>query len=207
RKLAGSRSEVGLAEAMIATQTVEKKVSAVALQSGWNGEHFFLKSPDSSFNIQPYGYLQLDHRAYEGTSTSANTFVVRRARFGFQGTLGQHYEFAFLVDSADTTSPTTTGPLVLRDFYLNLQVRPAFQLQFGQFKEPFAQEEMAGAAYLDFVERSLASLLYPSPTTFRSPGAAVHGDLVGGVVQYWVGAFNGKGNLTDNTTSTPEGVG
>src|SRR5437879_4520543 len=35
----------------------------------------------------------------------------------------------------------------------------------------------------------------------------LHGDLRGGVAQYWVGAFNGKGTLGANTTNEPEVVG
>jgi hypothetical protein len=182
-------------------ESLSKNPETTELQSGWNGEHFFLKSSDGSFSIQPYGYWQLDNRAYDGASTPTDTFAIRRGRFGFQGTLGKHYEFAFLADFADTHST------LVRDFYLNVKPASAIQFQFGQFKEPFAQELLNSGAYLDFVERSLASLLYPSPTTFRSPGALVHGDLIGGAVQYWVGAFNGKGTQNLNTTSTPEGVG
>ncbi len=195
------RNQAGLAEAKTSLQAVDKKVSAVGLQSGWSGEHFFLKNSDGNFKLEPWGYMQLDYRAYGGSSTPVNNFLVRRARFGFQATLGKHYEFVFLLDSADTTPGR-----IVRDFFLNVKVRPEFQLRFGQFREPFAQEEMTSAAYLDFAERSLASLLYPSPATFRSPGAMVYGDLIGGVAQYSLGAFNGKGNLFDNTTSTPEGV-
>jgi phosphate-selective porin OprO/OprP len=200
-QLTANRSEVGLAEEKKATQAVEKKVSAVGLQSGWNGEHFYLKSADGNFQIQPYGYLQLDHRAFSGDGVPPNNFVVRRARFGFQGNYGTHYDYAMLIDFAAANN------IVIRDFYINVKYRPELQFQFGQFKEPFAQELLTAATNLDFVERSLASLLYPSPTAFRSPGAAVHGDISGGVVQYWVGAFNGKGVLTNNTTSEPEVIG
>lgn len=57
---------------------------------------------------------------------------------------------------------------------------------------------MTGATNLDFVERSLASRLYPAAATaYRSPGAVIRGNLSGGVVQYWIGAFNGKGILTN----------
>jgi len=183
-------------------QAAPKKETQPGLQAGWNGEHFFLKSADGGFNIQPYGYLQADYRGFSGDGVPKDNFVLRRARFGFQGTLGKHYEFAFLVDSADTTPG-----ILVRDFYLNIKYRPEIQFQFGQFKEPFAQEEMIAASNLDFVERSLASLLYPSPASFRSPGIAFHGDLRGGVVQYWVGAFNGKGTLAANTTNEPEVIG
>ncbi len=184
-----------------AKQTAPKKEGDSGLQAGWNGEHFFLKSADGNFQIQPYGYVQSDYRAYHGDGHPPNTFTLRRGRFGFQGSLGKHYDFAILADFADTSST------LLRDFYINVNYRPEFQFTFGQFKEPFAQEELTGITNIDAVERSVTSLLYPSPTSFRSPGAMIHGDLSGGVAQYWVGAFNGKGTLGLNTTNEPEVVG
>src|SRR5436853_6465248 len=67
---------------------------------------------------------------------------------------------------------------------------------------------MNGVTNIDFVERSLASLLYPSASTaYRSPGATIHGDISGGAVQYWVSAFNGKVILTNNMTNQPEFMG
>ena len=65
-----------------------------------------------------------------------------------------------------------------------------------------------GDTNLDFIERGLQSMLYPSAaSTNRSPGAAIHGDIAGGVVQYWIGGFNGKGYATANTTNQPEVLG
>ncbi|HEX2712345.1 MAG TPA: porin, partial [Candidatus Acidoferrales bacterium] len=114
-------------------ETSGKNPRTMEVQSGWNGDHFFLKSSDGSFSIQPYGYWQVDSRAYHGASAPAGTFAIRRGRLGFQGTLGKHYEFAFLADFADTHST------IVRDFYLNVKPIPEIQFQFGQFKEPFAQ--------------------------------------------------------------------
>jgi len=93
--------------------------------------------------------------------------------------------------------------------YLNVKFSDAFQIQAGQFKEPFAQEVVAGITNIDFADRGLQSLLYPSAATaFRSPGAVIHGDIDGGVIQYWGGIFNGHGYATaQNTTSIPETVG
>jgi len=181
-------------------QAAPKKETQPGLQAGWNGEHFFLKSADGNFQIQPYGYVQTDYRAYSADGVPPNTFTLRRGRFGFQGTLGKHYEFALLADFAVPSS-------LLRDFYINVKYRPEIQLTFGQFKEPFAAEELTGITNIDTVERSLASLLYPSPTSFRSPGVMLHGDLAGGTVLYFVGGFNGKGTLGANTTNEPEVVG
>lgn len=191
---------VALAEPADKPGKKDKKEASSA--AGFNGEHFFIKSSDGKLQIQPYGYLDSDYRAYNGDGAPPNSFVLRRARLGFQGNYGSHYEFAVLIDAAATTGS------ILRDMYVNVKTRPAFQIQAGQFKEPFAQEIGTAASNLDFVERSLASLLYPSAASaFRSPGFAVHGDLSGGAVQYWVGAFNGKGYAVNNTTSEPEIIG
>jgi phosphate-selective porin len=172
------------------------------LTAGWNGEHFFIRSPDGQFTISPYGYVDNDYRAYKGDGAPADTFVLRRARFGFQGSYGSHFDFALLTDAAATAGS------VVRDVYLNVRIRPEFQFQAGQFKTPFAQEAGTGATNLDFIERGFQSMLYPSAASaYRSPGVAFHGDIDGGVVQYWLGAFNGKGYALVNTTNQPEVIG
>jgi len=172
------------------------------LTAGWNGEHFFIRSPDGQFSISPYGYVNTDYRVYNGDGVPANTFVLRQARFGFQGNYGSHFDFAILVDAA------STGGSSVRDVYLNVRYKPELQFQAGQFKAPFGQETGIGDTSLDFVERGLQALLYPSAATaYRSPGATFHGDIDGGVMQYWLGAFNGKGYAQVNTTNQPEVIG
>src|SRR6266849_3371028 len=193
-------------ESVQATKTdqkpAEKKEGPPPLAAGWNGEHFFIKSSDGQFQLQPYGYFQTDYRAYRGDGAPSDTFVIRRARLGFLGSYGKYYDFALLADVA------AGNGLSLRDLFMNVKPTPYLQVQVGQFKLPFAQEVLQAVTNIDFVERSLASLLYPSAATaFRSPGAMIRGDISGGVMQYWVGAFNGKGILTNNTTNEPEVIG
>jgi len=172
------------------------------LAAGWNGEHFFIRSADGQFSISPYGYLDTDYRAYQGDGAPSDTFIIRRARFGFQGNYGSHFDFAILTDANSTTGA------IVRDAYLNVRIRPEFQFQAGQFKEPFAQETGIGATNLDFVERGFQALLYPSANTaFRSPGITLHGDISGGVIQWWAGAFNGRGGITANASNEPDFVG
>jgi phosphate-selective porin OprO and OprP len=196
----GAATEQGAQPAKPADK--DKKEGGPAVTAGWNNEHFFIKSADGKFQLQPYGYLQTDYRAYSGDGAPPNTFLIRRGRLGFQGSYSKYYDFAFLLDAA------AGNGLSLRDIYLNIKPAPAFQVQVGQYKEPWAQEELAAVTNIDFIERSLASLLYPSAATaFRSPGAEIHGDLSGGMMQYWVGAFNGKGILANNTANTPEVIG
>jgi len=179
-----------------------KKDSGPPLTAGWNGEHFFIRSPDGQFSISPYGYVDTDYRAYKGDGAPADTFVLRRARFGFQGNYGSHFDFALLTDA------NATSGAIVRDVYLNVRIKPEFQFQAGQFKEPFAQETGIGATNLDFVERGLQAMLYPcAGTAYRCPGMTIHGDIDHGVVQYWVGAFNGRNGVALNATNEPEFIG
>ena len=189
-------------EPLDVAQKSAAKPGEFPLTSGWNGEHFFIRSPDGTFQIQPYGYVNGDYRAYKGDGAPPNTFLIRRARFGFQGNYGSHFQFALLTDAGSTSGS------IVRDVYINVKVIPEFQFQAGQFKEPFAQEIAVGATNLDFVERGLQSLLYPGASSaYRSPGATIHGDIAGSKIQYWVGAFNGHGYVIPATTSEPEVIG
>ncbi len=184
------------------SQTKTTKPGEVPISAGWNGEHFFIRSPDGTFNMQPYGYVNADYRAYNGDGAPPNTFILRRARFGFQGNYGSHFQFALLTDAA-----ATSGSIV-RDVYINAVVSHAFQIQAGQFKEPFAQETAVGATNTDFIDRGLQALLYPAAASaYRSPGATIHGDLASNRIQYWVGAFNAHGYVVSATTSEPEVIG
>lgn len=179
-----------------------KKDAGPPLTAGWNGEHFFIRSPDGQFSISPYGYVDNDYRAYKGDGAPPDTFVIRRARFGFQGNFGSHFDFALLTDA------NSTSGAIVRDVYLNVRIKPEFQFQAGQFKEPFAQETGIGATNLDFVERGLQSMLYPcAGTAYRCPGITIHGDIHKGVLQYWVGAFNGRNGVALNATNEPEFIG
>ena len=172
--------------------------------AGWNGEHFFLRSPDGQFSLLPLGYLNANYTTYAGDGAPPNTFAVRRARFGFLGTYGANVDYAFLFDAANTSS----SGIAVRDMYVNFKPFPQFQVQAGQFKEPFSQEVGTGITNVEFLERSLVTTLYPSAAgTFRAPGISVHGVLHDGLIQYWAGIFNGKGLLAVNTTNEIESVG
>lgn len=177
-----------------ATQSKEPKPAA--LLAGWDNNHAFLRNAEGTFVTNLTGYAQLDFRGYEAGNHPANTFVLRRARLALEGKVAKYYDFKVEGDFADTTST------LLRDAYVRVHRNDAFQITAGQFKEPFNQEELRSDAYTDFVERSLPDLLAPS----RSPGIMISGLLHKGTVEYYLGAFNGKGLLANNTTGTPEGV-
>lgn len=179
----------------------KKSDAAPGPTSGWNGEHFFLKSPDGNFTIMPVGYLNAQYTFYKGDGAPSDTFAIRRARFGVQGSYGKQLDYAFLFDSA------ASNGISIRDAYIDFKPWSAFQVQAGQFKVPFSQEVGTGDTNVEFIERSNIANLYPDAAgTFRAPGFTVHGNLDEGVVQYWAGLFNGKGLITNDTTNEPEFV-
>jgi phosphate-selective porin len=169
--------------------------------AGWNGEHFFLGSSDGKFTIMPIGYLNAQYSFYNGDGAPADTFSIRRARFGVQGNYGSQLDYAFLFETASTSTPT----IAIRDAYMDFKPWSAFKIQGGQFKVPFSMEVGTADTAVEFSERSINSVLYPDAGgAFRAPGIDIHGDLAGGRAQYWVGIFNGQGLLANSTTNEVE---
>jgi len=204
---AGSAPEPTAADIDILQKEIEilqkKADTAPAATSGWNGEHFFLKSPDGQFTLMPVGYLNAQYQFNNGDGAPPNTFAIRRARFGVQGNYGKQLDYAFLFDTANTASNGVT----IRDAYIDFKPWKVLQFQAGQYKVPFSQEVGTGDTAVELIERSLVSVLYPDAGgTFRAPGVTAHGLLMDDRVQYWVGAFNGKGLVANNTTDEPEVV-
>ena len=168
--------------------------------SGWNGEHFFLRSPDGNFTLTPVGYMNAQYNFYKGDGAPPDTFIMRRARFGFQGNYGRQLDYGFILESGST--------LTIRDMYLDFKPRNYFNIMGGQYRVPFSQEVLTTETNFEFVELSINSVLYPDASgAFRAPGIDVHGDFSNGRAQYWIGLFNGQGLIQSGTTNEPEVVG
>jgi len=180
---------------------LQKKASdAPGPTAGWNGEHFFLKSPDGQFNLMPVGYLNAEYRFYNGDGAPSDTFQIRRARFGVQGNYGSQLDYAFLFETASA--------LTIRDAYIDFKPWSWLKIMGGQYKLPFSQEVGTADTNVQFAERSINSVLYPDAGgAFRAPGIDIHGDLAAGRAQYWVGVFNGQGLLNLSTTNEVEVTG
>ncbi len=119
-----------------ADKATEKKPAEnkadVPVVAGWNGEHLSSRAPTASFKCSRTGTFSLITAPTRGTELPRTRFS-SRARFGFQGTFGTHYDYAVLIDSA------ASNGISLRDLYVNIKPNPAFLFQVGQYKEPFAQ--------------------------------------------------------------------
>ena len=175
-------------------ETQRKQEKASLLAAGWTGSHPYIRNADDTFYMQFGGRMQFDWRSHTGEVTPAGSFFVRRARLEAEGQLFKNFEYKVQADFADT------GSTLLRDGYLNINYVKPFQIQFGQFKAPFSQEQWQSSKYMDFVERSSVNNLVPG----RTPGLMIHGEVTDGVFQYYLGAFNGRGELEKATATTPE---
>ncbi len=181
----------------------KKSAESSAITSGWNGEHFYLKSSDGEFLLMPIGSVTEQYTWYGNDyGTPPNTFALRSSLFGVQGKYGKELDFAF------TFSPSGTPSI--RDAFVDFKPSKAFNVMVGLNKVPFSMEVGTADTAIEFFNRSMLAVLYPDAGgAYRAPGVDLHGELAlgDGTAEYWAGAFSGQGLLASGTTNEPELVG
>lgn len=164
----------------------EKKKTVPTVSAGADG--FWIRSADTNFSMRVRGYGQFDGRYFAGTASAAHdTFVMRRLRLGFEGTIYKNYDYRILTDFGSGITSTPANNAFLQDALINIHYWPGFQVQMGKFKEPVSLEALQSDANLLFVERGLPTELAPN----RDVGIQVHGDLFENQLNYAAGVFNG----------------
>jgi phosphate-selective porin OprO/OprP len=168
------------------SEAAEKSKTAPRITAGENG--FSLSSADTNFVLKVRGYVQADARFYLDDKLSVNdTFLLRRVRPIFEGTLFENYDYRVMLDFASGTSTTLANNGFVQDAYLNVHYWPEFQIQAGKFKEPVGLERLQSGANLLFVERGFPTQLVPN----RDVGVQLQGELFTGALNYAAGVFNG----------------
>src|SRR6185503_15793028 len=136
-----------------------------------------LRSADTNFVLKLRGYVQADSRWFLNDKIDANdTFLLRRVRPIFEGTVFDKYDFRVMLDFGSGANSSAANNGFVQDAYLNARFLPGFQLQFGKFKEPVGLERLQSGANLLFVERAYPTQLLPN----RDAGVQVHGELFAG---------------------------
>jgi phosphate-selective porin OprO/OprP len=162
---------------------------------GAGPDGFFLRSPDRAFQLKLRAYTQLDSRwLTEPSEEGDDTFLFRRVRLDFGGTLFQHIDFRVMPDFANST-------LTLFDAWVNFRYFPKAQLQVGKMKPPLGLERLQSATATMFIERAFPTLLVPS----RDLGAMLWSELAEGLVTYQIGAFNGVRDGGTQDVDTDDG--
>lgn len=147
-------------------------------------------SADTNFVFQLHGLVQVDNRTFfndhdsHGKSIEGNdTFLLRRARPIFSGTLYKDFDYTFVPDFGGST-------VQIFDAYLNYRYAPWLQVRAGKFKVPVGLEQLQSDQYTFFNERGLPTDLVPN----RDIGFQLWGDFAQGRLSYAVGVFNGVGD-------------
>ncbi len=144
---------------------------------------FALASRDGKFNLRLRGLVHADTRDYLDDETlpgNVDGFLLRRVRPSIEGTIAGIYDFRINPDFVGSRT-------VLHDAYVDARFYNGFKVRVGKFKTPFGIERLQSASDLRFVERGLPNNLVPN----RDLGIQLHGDVLGGTLNYAVGLFNG----------------
>jgi phosphate-selective porin OprO/OprP len=169
-----------------------------------DGLHF--TTPEGDTDIMVGGYLGLHYRVFahrpaDNVRTSPDTFFVRQARPEISGFVYRDFDFRFQMDFPTGTASAVTG--TVQDAYVGWRYWPELSLRFGQFKEPFGQEQTTPDRFINMDERSDFDRLVPG----RDLGAMVYGSLWSGLLSYEAGAFNGQGRAVVDATDDKEVAG
>ena len=164
---------------------------------------FFLRSADRRTFVQVRGLLQIDTRWFLKNDTVNNnvafndndSILIRRFRPEIGGTLVGLADFLF---SPDFAGAATT----VFDAYIDVHPFPWLRLHVGKFKTPLGLERLQSEGAYPFIERALDQNLTPG----RDIGAALQGDIAGGIVNYSVGVYDGfPDNANNSGGARPDG--
>ncbi len=154
----------------------------------------------TEYVLRPRARIELDYRAFPHSQVNLasphpipeDQFLVRRARVGFDGSFGA-FGFWLEVDPV-------RGGLPLGNFWVQYQQFPELEVRLGHYKTPFEIDDgLVTESFADTIERAMVvgsgTTVAPS---FR-PGVEVFGNLLGGVLGYWLSAQNQADSSTVTT--------
>jgi len=143
----------------------------------------WFSTADGATLLHVHGYIQADDRRFSANThgEELDTFLFRRIRPLFEGTLFNAVDFRFMPDFGQN------NPQV-QEAFLELKSVPFAKLRVGKFKEPIGLEVLRSDRELTFAERSLASDLVP----LRYIGAQMSGSVLSDSIAYAAGYFEGS---------------
>lgn len=155
------------------------------------GDGFTIETKDGNFKLRTRLREQIQFRVVdEEDDNTETTFDIRRLRIKFDGNAFTPWLFYDIqVDATDD--------IILRDAYFDAAYDTRFAPRGGQYKVPFSREELNSSSELQLVERSI---LNDEFAFGRDIGAGTYG-VLGKLITYGVGVFNGNGRNEDSVDS------
>lgn len=177
----GTASSVNNASSSVRPSTDSTRSSAAAVSA--TSEGLIFSTPGGADTLRVHGYLQADDRMFASNTQARgfDTFLFRRIRPLFEGTLFKSIDYRFMPDFGQYNPQ-------IQEAYVEWKTFPFAKLRIGKFKEPIGLEALRSDREIDFAERSPASDLVP----LRYMGAQVGGTVLSESVEYQVGYFNGS---------------
>jgi len=194
------RSRITERKAEIAAEEDAKRLKETAVLTA-DGYGAHLKSADGSYVLSLRGLLMADGRFFldDKALELKDNFVVSRVRPSFDAVVGKFAELHFLPDFGN-------GTVTMLDAYGEVKAFPWLRLRVGKSKSPVGIERLQGDAAVVFVERALPTQFTPN----RDIGAALVGDVAGGILSYTLGitdgAYDGQ-NLDSDSNFAKDFVG
>lgn len=155
---------------------------------------FSITSGDKKFQLRLRANIHADGRFFISDNVEGNdTFLIRRLRPSFEGTLAEKYGFRLMPDLAGSS-------FTLLDAYVTYAHSPAFNVLVGKTKTPFDLERLVSQTDLLFIERAYPTSLGPN----RDLGVQLFGDVLGGKLTYQLAWQNGVADNASSVTDTDD---
>ena len=189
-----------LKEKGVITEADLKEVTAAKPVGYQLGKGFTFTSPDGRFQLSLGGrgqfqYMYLDRDDVNGPAQDVSVNKIRR----FKVYMGGHAFTRDLTYRVQVNLAKSGTAQMLDDAFINYRFVEEAQLQAGQFKIPFARQELTSDGSLQFVDRSNAvDAFKPS----YDVGAMLQGRAADRKVAYNAGLFNGTGQSGTRTTNS-----
>ena len=167
---------------------MQKRTPAISFRR----DGMWFSTHDGATHLQVHGYTQADDRMFVNTvhGESLDTFLFRRIRPLFEGTLFNAVDFRFMPDFGQSTYQ-------VQEAFLELKTLKYAKLRVGKFKEPIGLEVLRSDRDLSFTERSLASDLAP----LRYIGVQLAGSVLADSISYAAGYFDGSSDGSNGAFS------
>jgi len=181
-------------------EQAEEKAKQAPIVTAAGKDGFTIRTADGASFLRIRGYIQADAQFYvrDGETPLTDTFVLRRVRPVFEGTVSKYFDYKFMPDFG-------AGATVVQDAYMDWRIGWPFRLMVGKYKGPVGLERLQSAQDLLFVSRGLPTNLVPN----RDHGLTFHGDPFDGLLGYAAGIYNGVpdgGSADIDTNNGKEGA-